>query len=356
MSKLFEPLALREITLRNRIVFSPMCQYSSHEGFAADWHLVHLGSRAVGGAGLVFTEAIAVEARGRISPLDLGIWMDEHVEGLERVARFVRSQGAEVGVQLAHAGRKASIGPPWDRGGWYPPEKGGWTPVAPTEEPIAANYGIPHALRADEIPAIVDAFAQGARRALEAGFTVIEIHAAHGYLLHEFLSPLCNTRSDAYGGSFGNRIRLLVDVVKAVRAVWPACFPLFVRISATDWTPGGWTLEESVELARLLATLGVDVIDATSGGIIRFPTEEPAEAPLYQVPLARTIRTEAGIKTVAVGRITTAAEAESVIADDSADLVAVARRFMGDPYFPLRAALELNVPAAPPLPYRRALL
>lgn len=356
MSALFSPLVLREVTLRNRIVFSPMCQYSSEDGFAADWHLVHLGSRAIGGAGLVFTEAIAVEARGRISPLDLGIWKDEHIEMLARIARFIAQHGGVAATQLAHAGRKASIGPPWDRRGRIEIEDGGWTPVAPSAIAVADNYALPHALSGIEIESVIAEFGAAARRSLDAGFTVTEIHAAHGYLIHEFLSPLGNLRDDEYGGSFDNRIRLLLRIVDAVREEWPERYPLFVRISATDWSEGGWTIEESVELAKILAPRGVDVIDTTSGGIIRFPTSEPAYQPLYQVSLARRIRDESGVPTVAVGGITTALEAESIVADGSADLVAIARRIMGDPYFPARAALELSDPLTLPLPYQRALL
>lgn len=356
-TKLFEPLSIRTIELRNRIVVSPMCQYSSTDGFADDWHLVHLGSRSVGGAGLIFTEASAVDERGRISPLDLGIWKDEHVEMLARITRFVRSQGAHIAIQLSHAGRKASIGPPWaGKRGWISEQDGGWIPLAPTTQPITDDYGIPHALTKNEIQQVVKAFADGARRSLEAGFSVVEIHAAHGYLIHEFLSPLCNTRTDEYGGPFENRVRLLIEITKAVRSVWPEHLPLFVRISVTDWAPDGWSVDESVELAKRLKPLGVDAIDCTSGGVIRWATQEAAEAPLYQVPFARRIRHEADMVTVAVGGITTAEQAESVIGEGSADLVALARRLLGDPYFPLRAAHELTGHSDLPLPYKRAIL
>ncbi|HXF33583.1 MAG TPA: NADH:flavin oxidoreductase/NADH oxidase [Candidatus Acidoferrales bacterium] len=356
MSTLFEPLKLRSITLRNRIVVSPMCQYSSTDGFANDWHLVHLGSRAVGGAGLVFTEAAAVEPRGRISQLDLGIWNDAHIEALERINRFIEAQGALAATQLAHSGRKGSVGPPWDRRGWVPPEEGGWFPVAPTSRRDMPHYPLPEALSVEEIRDIVDAFAMAARRSDEAGFAVTEIHAAHGYLLHEFLSPLSNQRTDFYGGSFTNRVRFLLDVTDAVRDVWPQGKPLFVRISATDWEDGGWTIEESVELAKLLAAHGVDVIDVTSGGVGRSPLDQPAEAPLYQVPLSGRIRREASVKTVAVGMITSAAEAESVLAQGAADLVAIGRRSLGDPYFPYRAAHGLSMALHWPPQYRRAMV
>lgn len=357
MSTLFEPLSLRSVTVRNRIAVSPMCQYSSEDGFASDWHLVHLGSRAVGGAGIVFTEAAAVEPRGRISALDLGIWKDEHVEMLARVNRFVEAQGACAALQLAHAGRKGSVGPPWDpKRGWVEPANGGWIPVAPTAEKDMPHYPLPAALEPTEIAEIVDAFAAGARRADEAGFAIVEIHAAHGYLLHEFLSPLANRRTDAYGGSFENRIRFLLETTDAVRRAWPEGKPLFLRLSAIDWDAGGWSIEESIELARILARRGVDVIDVSTAGIGRSPLELEAQAPLYQVPFSERIRTEAGIKTMAVGLITTAAQAESVIDQGRADLVAIGRRALGDPYFARRAAAEIGVGFEWPRQYRRATL
>jgi 2,4-dienoyl-CoA reductase-like NADH-dependent reductase (Old Yellow Enzyme family) len=354
MSALFSRLQLRGVVLRNRIVISPMCMYSSVDGHTSDWHLVHLGSRAVGGAGLVFTEAAAVVAEGRISQLDLGIWSDSHVEGLAHLNRFIEAQGAVAAVQLAHSGRKGSVGPPWDRRGWVPPEDGGWTPLAPSAMRDMPHYPVPLALDAAGIVNVIQAFTDGARRALDAGFAVTEIHAAHGYLLHEFLSPLSNARTDAYGGSFENRVRLLLEITAAVRAVWPENKALFARISATDWQDGGWTIEESVELARLLGERGVDVVDVTSGGVGGSPLDQPAEAPLYQVPLAERIRREAGVKTMAVGVIATGADADAVIAGGSADLVAIGRRSLGDPSFPYRAALELGEPLAWPHQYRRA--
>jgi 2,4-dienoyl-CoA reductase-like NADH-dependent reductase (Old Yellow Enzyme family) len=355
VSKLFEPLKLRDITVRNRIMVSPMCQYSSVDGFADDWHLVHLGSRAIGGAGLVFTEASAVEDRGRISPQDLGIYKDEHVEMLSRIARFLERFGAVPGTQLAHAGRKGSTVPPWQRGGpdGVPQDKGGWIPVAPSALPFSESYIAPRALRTDEIPQIVAAFAQGAKRALAAGFKIIEIHAAHGYLIHEFLSPLTNQRTDAYGGSYDNRVRLALEVVDAVRKEWPERYPLQVRLSVTDWADGGWTEEDSVELAKRLGTHGVDVIDCSSGGLS--PQAPRPLGPLYQVPFAKRVRADAKIKTAAVGLITTAAQAEQIVEEGSADLVALARQFLRDPYFGLHASQELKADATWPNQYLRAL-
>lgn len=357
LSRLFEPLTLRGVTLRNRIVVSPMCQYSSEDGFATDWHLVHLGSRAVGGAGLVFTEAAAVEPRGRISAMDLGIWLDEHVEMLARVNRFIEAQGSIGATQLAHAGRKGSVGPPWDpKRGEVSLEDGGWIPLAPTAEKDMPHYPLPHAMERGEIEEIVQAFADGARRSDEAGYAVTEIHGAHGYLLHEFLSPLANKRTDEYGGSFENRSRFLRETVDAVRAVWPERKPLFVRLSATDWLEGGWSVEETIELARMLGPRGVDVFDISSGGISRSPLGQSAEAPCYQVPFAARVRNEAGVKTVAVGVINSAPEAEAVLTGGAADLVAIARKSLGDPYFPYRAANALGTELAWPRQYRRALV
>jgi 2,4-dienoyl-CoA reductase-like NADH-dependent reductase (Old Yellow Enzyme family) len=348
-------LKLRDITVRNRIMVSPMCQYSSVDGFADDWHLVHLGSRAIGGTGLVFTEASAVEDRGRISPQDLGIYKDEHVEMLSRIARFLERFGAVPGTQLAHAGRKGSTVPPWQRGGpdGVPQDKGGWIPVAPSALPFSESYIAPRALRTDEIPQIVAAFAQGAKRALAAGFKIIEIHAAHGYLIHEFLSPLTNQRTDAYGGSYDNRVRLALEVVDAVRKEWPERYPLQVRLSVTDWADGGWTEEDSVELAKRLGTHGVDVIDCSSGGLS--PQAPRPLGPLYQVPFAKRVRADAKIKTAAVGLITTAAQAEQIVEEGSADLVALARQFLRDPYFGLHASQELKADATWPNQYLRAL-
>lgn len=353
MSHLFAPLRLREITFRNRIAVSPMCQYSSQDGFANEWHLVHLGSRAVGGAGAVIMEATAVEPRGRISPADQGIWKDEHIEFLRRIAHFIAQQGAVAGIQIAHGGRKASTRPPWEGGGTIRPEDGGgWLPVAPSPVPFRSGDPAPHELTTSEIRGIVEAFAAAARRALAAGFQLLEIHCAHGYLAHEFLSPLTNRRTDHYGGPFENRIRFVLEVTAAVRAAWPDHLPLFVRISATDWLPGGWTIDDSVELARHLRQHGVDLIDCSSGGTD--PAAQVPAAPGYQVPFAERIRREAGIPTGAVGLITAAAQAEEILASCRADLVLIAREFLRDPYFPLRAAQLLGENASVPVQYQRA--
>ncbi len=350
MTSLFEPLPLRGLTLSNRIVVSPMCEYSSDDGFANDWHVVHLGSRAVGGAALVMTEATAVTPEGRISPQDLGIWQDAHVEMLSRVARFIRTQKRASGMQLAHAGRKGSTRRPWDGHGAI--EAGGWQPVGPTADAFADGYPVPRALDAEGIARIVTAFAEAARRALAAGFDVVEVHAAHGYLLHEFMSPLSNTRDDAFGGSFDNRIRLCLDVVDAVRAVWPERQPVFVRISATDWVDGGWDIEQSIELARRLKSRGVDLIDCSSGGNVA--TARIPIGPGYQVPFARRLRREAQIPTGAVGLITEAAQANAIVSEGHADCVLLARELLRDPYWPLRAARELAVPMDWPAQYLRA--
>ncbi|MGD0873048.1 MAG: NADH:flavin oxidoreductase/NADH oxidase [Bryobacteraceae bacterium] len=352
MSALLTSLTLREILFRNRIAVSPMCQYSSEDGFANDWHLVHLGSRAVGGAALVITEAAAVDARGRISPQDLGIWKDEHVEFLARIAAFVRQQGAVAGIQLAHAGRKASTRRPWDGSGVIPEAEGGWPAVAPSAVPFNPGEPAPAELSKAEIRGIVDSFVAAARRALRAGFQVAEIHAAHGYLVHQFLSPLSNQRTDEYGGAFENRIRLALEVAAAVRAVWLAALPLFVRISATDWAPGGWDIDESVELARRLRAVGVDLIDCSSGGAV--PHQKIAMGPGYQVPFAARIRKEAGVATAAVGMITTPRQAEEIVGAEQADLVLLAREFLRDPYFPLHAARALGREVKPPAQYLRA--
>ena len=354
MSELFSPYRLRDLTLRNRLVVSPMCEYSSADGFANDWHVVHLGSRAVGGAALVFTEAIAVTAEGRISPQDLGIWKDEHLPELERIARFVTSQGAQFGTQLAHAGRKGSTKRPWDGNGAVAPDQGGWTPLAPTAEPFDPQYPVPAALDEDGIARILAAFADGARRTLAIGGTAVELHAAHGYLVHQFLSPLVNTRTDRWGGSFENRTRLVREIVRAVRAVWPERLPLFVRVSATDWVEGGWDIEQTVELARVLRGEGVDLIDTSSGGAVPVAPGTIPVAPLYQTPFAERIRREAGIATGAVGMITEPAEAEAIVADGRADLVVMARELLRDPYWPLYAARALGADAPWPAQYLRA--
>jgi 2,4-dienoyl-CoA reductase-like NADH-dependent reductase (Old Yellow Enzyme family) len=352
MPHLFEPLPLRSLNLANRILVSPMCQYSSVDGLATDWHLVHLGSRAVGGAALVFTEASAVTAEGRISPQDLGIYDDRHVEGLARIVRFVQSQGAAAGIQLAHAGRKGSTPRPWDGGRAVLPADGGWEPVGSTAEPFAAGYPVPRALTLAEIAEVVAAFRTAAARARAAGFDVAEIHAAHGYLIHEFLSPLVNTRTDEYGGSYDNRVRLCLEVVDAVRSAWPENLPVFIRISSTDWKEGGWDVEQSVELARRLRERGVDLVDCSSGGAV--PDAKIAVGPGYQVPFAERIRREAGIATGAVGLITDPAQADAIIRDGQADCVLLAREMLRDPYWPLHAAQALGQQVAWPVQYVRA--
>ena len=352
MIKLFEPLALRGVTLKNRMVVSPMCQYSAQDGFANDWHLVHLGSRAVGGAALIMQEATAVSPEGRISPEDLGLWKDEQVPMLRRINDFIVAQGSVPGVQLAHAGRKASTYRPWSGAGTVPEAQGGWPVVGPSALAFADDYPHPTALDAAGIAKVVADFGAATRRARAAGFQVVELHAAHGYLLHAFLSPLSNRRTDAYGGSFENRIRLLLEVVAATRAEWPADLPLIVRISATDWTEGGWNADESVQLAALLKTRGVDLIDCSTGGNV--PKAPIPVGPGYQVQFAERIRQEAGILTGAVGLITTPAEAEAILANGQADLVLLAREFLREPYFPLAAAQELGVEMEWPAQYDRA--
>jgi 2,4-dienoyl-CoA reductase-like NADH-dependent reductase (Old Yellow Enzyme family) len=350
---LLTPLTIRGVTFRNRIVMSPMCQYSAEEGMCNDWHLVHLGSRAVGGAALIVVEATAVTRDGRISPADLGIWSDAHVEPLARAARFVHEQGAVAGIQLAHAGRKASTLPPWKGGGpILNPEEGGWTVVGPSPIPFAEGSPVPVALDEAGIDAVVDAFEAAARRALVAGFRVIEIHAAHGYLLHQFLSPLSNHREDRYGGSLENRMRLTLRVAGRVRAAMPEELPLFVRISATDWVEGGWDVEQSVELAKRLKEAGVDLIDASSGGTV--PRVRIPVGPGYQVPFARRIRQEAGLRTGAVGLITDPRQAEEILANGDADLIFLARELLRNPYWAQKAERELGAPVVFPVQYERA--
>jgi 2,4-dienoyl-CoA reductase-like NADH-dependent reductase (Old Yellow Enzyme family) len=352
VAHLFDPLPLRGLTLPHRIVVSPMCQYSSTDGLASDWHLVHLGSRAIGGAAIVFTEATAVAPEGRISPQDLGIWSDAHIDGLARLAKFVRAQGSVAGIQLAHAGFKGSTRRPWEGQGPVDADEGGWQPVGPTREPFAPGYPLPHPLDAQDIPAIVRSFADAASRALAAGFQVAEVHAAHGYLIHEFLSPLTNHRADQYGGSFENRVRLCLDVVDAVRRAWPEQLPVFVRISSTDWMEGGWDIDQSVALAAWLKEHGVDLIDCSSGGAA--PLARIPVAPGYQVPFAERIRREARIATGAVGMITTAQQADDIVSSGQADCVLLARQMLRDPYFPLHAAQALGVGIAWPAQYLRA--
>jgi len=352
MPDLFSPLTIRGVTFRNRIAVSPMCEYSSQDGLANDWHLVHLGCRAVGGAGLVLTEAAAVEPRGRISAADLGIYDDGHIEPLERIAGFIREQGAVPGIQLAHAGRKGSTRVPWEGGAAVPESEGGWQTVAPSSIPFRPEESAPAELSPPEIAAIVAAFSAAARRSLAAGFQVVEIHAAHGYLIHEFLSPLSNRRKDEYGGSFERRIRLALEVSAAVRAVWPDGLPLFMRISAIDWVANGWQIEDSVDLARRLRPLGVDLIDCSSGGIV--PDARIQVGPGYQTPFAERVRRESGVLTGAVGMITEPLQAHEIVHAGQADIVLLAREFLRDPYWPLHAAKALG--GAPPVPkqYGRA--
>ena len=352
VATLFEPLELRSVALRNRIVVSPMCQYSCVDGSATDWHLVHLGSRAVGGAGAVMVEATAVAPEGRITPADLGIWSDAQVEPLARVARFVAAQGAVPAIQLAHAGRKASTARPWDGGHPLAPGAGGWVTAGPASEPFTAGHHAPRALDGAGIAGVIDAFRAGARRALAAGFRIIEVYAAHGYLLHEFLSPLVNTRTDDWGGGFESRARLLGEVVRAVRAEWPDELSLWVRVSATDWAEGGWDVDDTVRLAGELTALGVDLIDCSSGGAV--PWQKIPAAPGYQVPFAARVRREAGVRSGAVGLITEPAQADAIVRAGDADVVLLARAELRDPYWPLHAAQALGVDAPWPPPYQRA--
>lgn len=355
MSHLFDPFTLKSVTLRNRIGVSPMCQYSSEDGVANDWHMVHLGSRAVGGAGLVIVEATAVSPEGRITPGDAGIWGEHHVEPLARINRFMQQHGAIPGIQIAHAGRKASAALPWKGGDHLAESDGGWAPIAPSA--VAFGDGldkVPHALTTSEIQRVQTDFVAATKRALAAGFQWLELHAAHGYLAHEFLSPLSNQRTDEYGGSFENRIRFIVETTRAVRVVWPDHLPLTARLSCSDWVEGGWDIEQSVELARRLKAEGVDLIDCSSGGVV--PHAKILVGPGYQVPFAERIRREAGIATAAVGMITKARQADEIVGSGKADIVLLARELLRDPYWPAHAARELAQAAAvpPPLQYARA--
>jgi 2,4-dienoyl-CoA reductase-like NADH-dependent reductase (Old Yellow Enzyme family) len=355
MAHLFEPLTLKSITLRNRVGVSPMCEYSSDDGVANDWHLVHLGSRAVGGAGLVIVEATAVSPEGRITPGDAGIWAEKHVEPLARINRFMKQHGAVPAIQIAHAGRKASASRPWHGGDHLADADGGWTPVAPSA--VAFGDGldrVPHALTVEEIKRVQADFVAAAKRSLAAGFEWLEFHGAHGYLAHEFLSPLVNKRTDNYGGSFENRTRFFVETIQALRRVWPEHLPLTTRISATDWAEGGWDIDQSVELARKLKAEGVDLIDCSSGGAVA--NAKIALGPGYQVPFAERIRREAGIATAAVGMITEAAQADEIIRSGKADIVLLARESLRDPYWPAHAAKKLGHAKAvpPPVQYLRA--
>ncbi len=352
MSLLFTPLQLRDLTIRNRIFLSPMCMYSANDGLPTEWHMVHLGSRAVGGAGLVMTEFTAVTPEGRISPEDLGLWSDTHAERLAPITAFIRKQGAVAAIQLAHAGRKAGTAAPWNGGLPLKPNEGGWQNVGPSPVGFAPGHTIPHELNENELDGIVEKFTAAARRAQMAGFQVVEIHMAHGYLLHSFLSPLSNQRKDEYGGSFENRLRLPLRVAQKVREVWPQQWPVFVRISATDWVDGGWDLPQSIELGIRLRELGIDLIDCSSGGLTpdaRFPA-----GPGYQTPFADAIRHKASIPTSAVGLITSPIQAEHILRTGQADAVSLAREMLRDPYWPIRAARELGDDVKWPVQYERA--
>jgi len=349
MLHLFEPLTIKGVTLRNRIGVSPMCMYSYTDGFSNDWQLAHLGARAVGGAGLIIAEATAVEARGRITPYDLGLWSDEQIEPLARVTRFIKEHGAVAGIQIAHAGRKAGSKRAWETG---EPQRPGWQGVAPSPIAFSPEARVPHELSVDEIKGIQAAFREGARRALAAGFEWLEIHAAHGYLLHSFCSPLSNQRTDKYGGNFENRIRCLLETLQAIRPVWPENLPLTVRISGTDWVEGGWTVADSVELARQMKAAGVDLVDCSSGGSA--PNAKVPLGPGYQVHIAEAVRRGSGIQTAAVGLITTPAQADEIIRSEQADLVLLGREMLRDPHWALQAARALGQPAPVPPQYLRA--
>ncbi|HEX2972946.1 MAG TPA: NADH:flavin oxidoreductase/NADH oxidase [Tepidisphaeraceae bacterium] len=352
MSQLFSPLKLRELVFRNRIFVSPMCQYSSQGGMPSDWHLVHLGSRAVGGAGLVMVEATAVSPEGRISPGDTGLWSDQHAERFKPIAKFIRDQGAAAAVQLAHAGRKASTDAPWKGGKPLSPQNGGWQPIAPSPLPFDERHPLPREMTIGDIDAVVEQFADATRRAIDAQFQVVEIHMAHGYLLHEFLSPLTNHRTDEYGGVIENRMRLPLRVAQQVRQIWPAQWPVFVRISATDWADGGWDLQQSIVLSRRFKDMGIDLIDCSTGGLV--PHAKMSISPGYQVPFAAAIRREVGIATGAVGLIVKPEQAEQIISNGQADVVLLAREMLRNPYWPLHAARVLGADITWPNQYARA--
>lgn len=354
MSKLFSPLTNKDITFRNRIAISPMCQYTAEDGFANDWHLVHLGSRAVGGASLIIQEATAVSPEGRISPGDLGLYKDEHTEKLKSITSFIHQHGAVAGIQLAHAGRKASCAIPWKGVKQLKKNEGGWTTVAPTALTFNPEDDAPKELDLNGIKKVINDFKVAAQRSLHAGYKLIEIHAAHGYLIHQFLSPLSNHRTDNYGGSFENRLRLLLEIVESVQSVWPNNLPLFVRISATDWAEGGWNIEEAVKLSAILKQNGVDLIDCSSGGLV--PYQKIQLGPGYQVAFAERIKKETGILTGAVGLITEAQQAEEILAKSQADIILIARASLRDPYFALNAAKTLGDDIEWPLQYKRAKL
>ena len=352
MSLLFSTIRLRELTFRNRIFVSPMCQYSSVDGVPNQWHLVHLGSRAVGGAALVMVEASGISPEGRISPHDMGIWSEAQRDAFRPIVQFIREQGAVPGIQLAHAGRKASTNAPWRGGGPLPPDQGAWQPLAPSALPFTPAHAVPRALTAADIDVVVRQFAEAAQRALSAGFETVEIHMAHGYLLHEFLSPLSNRRTDEYGGALENRARLPLQVARAVREAWPVHLPVFVRISATDWVEGGWDIGQSIRLAQWLMDAGIDLVDCSSGGLVA-DARIPA-GPGFQVPFAAAIRAQTGIATGAVGLITEPFQAEQIVATGQADVVLMAREFLRDPYWPLHAAQCLKVDVPWPQQYQRA--
>jgi len=351
MSKLFSPLKIKSLTLKNRLVVSPMCQYSAQDGFANDWHLVHLGSRAVGGAALIIQEATAVSPEGRITPDDLGLWKDEHIDKLKNIVSFVHAQGSLIGTQLAHAGRKASHASPWKGSKLISSSEGGWQRVAPSAISFLEGTEVPTALTKEGIQKVIDDFKSAALRVIKAGYDVIEVHAAHGYLIHEFMSPLANHRTDEYGGSFENRTRLLLQVVDVIRQVWPSEKPFFVRISASDWADGGWNIDESVALAKILKQKDVDVIDASSGGLVHH--QKISIGPSYQVPFAERIKKESSIVTSSVGLITDAKQAEEILVSEKSDLILMAREFLRDAYFPLHAAKELGDDITWPVQYER---
>jgi 2,4-dienoyl-CoA reductase-like NADH-dependent reductase (Old Yellow Enzyme family) len=352
MPDLFDEYRLRGVTLRNRIGVSPMCEYSAEAGMPNDWHFVHLGARAVGGAGLILTEAAAVEARGRITAGDAGVWSDAQIEPWAKITKFLKQHGAVPGIQLAHAGRKASTSRPWELGTGVPDADGGWEPVAPSALAFADGYRLPHALSVSEIKEIVKAFADAAVRSGEAGFDWLELHGAHGYLMHEFLSPLSNGRTDDYGGSFDNRVRFVLETVRAVREVWPEQKPLTVRLSCTDWTDGGWTLEDSIALSHRMKAEGVDLVDCSSGGNV--PNAKIPVGAGYQVPFAEAIKREAGVATAAVGMITSPMQADEIVRNGRADVVLIARESLRDPNWPIKAAAELHRKDKAPIPVQYA--
>jgi 2,4-dienoyl-CoA reductase-like NADH-dependent reductase (Old Yellow Enzyme family) len=352
MSKLFSSLKFRNVEFRNRVFVSPMCQYSSQNGMPTDWHMVHLGSRAVGGAGLVMVEATGISPEGRISPADSGIWADEHAEAFRPIVKFIKSQGAVPGIQLAHAGRKASTDVPWRGGLGLSEAEGGWMPLGPSSIPFDAGYRVPREMTSTDMEEVIRQFEDAAHRSVVVGFEVIEIHMAHGYLLHEFLSPLSNKRADDYGGSMPNRLRFPLQVAQAVRSTVPASLPVFVRVSATDWAEGGWDLAQSIQFAGFLKEIGIDLIDCSSGGLV--PHVKIPVGPGYQVPFAAAIRKEAGIATGAVGMITEALQAEQIIAAGEADAVFLARAMLRNPYWTNHAAKELEVEGTWPVQYARA--